>query len=74
MYVIINLVIDPTVIEKTLIAIAYLYSTLKKIINKGMTMPPPPIPATIAIGIIKASKADPAISISVSGKASFRSQ
>jgi hypothetical protein len=67
-------VIDPTVIEKQLIAIAYLYSTLKNTITKGITIPPPPIPATIAIGMIKANKIDPAISISVRGKASFQSQ
>jgi len=67
-------VIEPTVIEKQLIAIAYLYSTLKNIISKGMTIPPPPIPAIIAIGMIIANKADPAISILVRGKASFRSQ
>lgn len=66
--------IEPTVIEKQLIGIAYLYSTLKNIINKGITIPPPPMPATIAIGIIIANKTDPKISVSVSGKASFRSQ
>ena len=66
--------IEPTVIEKQLIAIAYLYSTLKNIINKGITIPPPPIPAIIAIGMIIANKTDPVISILVRGKASFQSQ
>ena len=61
-------------IENPEIGIAYLVDKLKNVIHKGITTPPPPIPAIVHRAIITDNTIRPIISCNVIGKTPLRSQ
>lgn len=67
----IYLVIEQLIIVKPDMAIACLVGNPKKVMQKGMTIPPPPIPAIVDKEIITISKKRPANSIPKIGKTSL---
>ena len=63
-----NLVIAQRKMMKPERAIASLVENLKKLMQKGMNIPPPPIPATVDIDIVTIRIAKPMNSIPIIGK------